>query len=691
MQFLKGQTKLMIIIMALGVLLGGCSGRNASNGDPVEPIAPGVEKGEAQALQGGFSVRSSDVQIRDLAVTRSGSLTLVATASRGVYLLEGDGNLSWEMAMSSEPLVTYLEPEGRYLAVGTAGGKLLIMDPDQTERATKSLDGPVDLISVSGDGENILIRVSGKEKEEAKEPDTLLLLNKEGEVQWEKTFPAVLDAKIAGRGNDVFINWLEEDEPMLGVFSIDGNPLWERAGQNLMSLDTEASMLFSARENQVFRYNRSGTENWSYEAEGTVNRIILARDGSRLALVITDEATQNQQLLYLNAYGEKLWSVRLPDESNVVLSPNGRQVIVSSWRQYRDDSTHVITYNQDGEEINSLGVAGRAEKMVLADRTSVLVLGLEDGRVYYLSIQDQSVQQSDVVQEMEKTVEDYYNPVSFTRGEGESLITLFFYDENASNLIPVTRRIKRTSSLLRSSIDELVRGPVQGSRLSRTIPKDAQVGVSVEEGIVQLDLPAQLDEMAGSTFITGVLDSLLFTVSQFPTVEQVRYTVDGQEQEFFGQEGMAIDEPFASRRFGRQEGERLIFAPAQSGDRYYLRMATNEFLPLRDRALIETLVRYVLAESQPFFSYNLELQDVTIENSVVHVDLAQPIRRHLGNDAESAARAAMLRDAISLTIAENAYYSQIQITVDGEIPQTSQLYLPWSSVISRPYFINLED
>ena len=683
-----------IVLVTLVLFFSGCASNNrlTGKGNPIEPIAPGSDNGEAQALQGGFSVRSSDVQIRDMDVTRSGSQTLVATASRGIYLLEGDGNLRWELGLNSDPLVTYMDPEGRYLAVGTAGGKFQMMYPDQSDRVTKEFARPVDLISVSEDGETILVRNSNhttEASEESEEQDALVLFDKQQDIRWEQSFPRVLDAKIAGEY--VFVNWLEDDEPILGMFDIDGEQIWERRERNLMTLDTDGTTLISVSDNEVFRYNRRGAEIWSYTAKGTVARVIVADDGSHLAVVVIDEATQNEQLHYLTAAGEKLWDMRLPDESDVLLSPNGSQIIVSSWRQYRDDSTQVIIYNERGQEMNTLGVAGRAQKMVLADRTSILVLGLGDGRIYYLNVRDRSTQGSDMIsEELEKGLGHYYIPVSYERAAGESLISLFFFDDMAQNLIPVTRRVERTSSLLRSSIDELIRGPVRGSLLNRTIPKDADIQVVFENGIVQLDLPKELDEMAGTTNLTGILDSLLLTVSQFPTVEKIQYTVAGQEQETFGQEGLLIDELYTPRRFGRLDGERQIFVPTQSGNRYYLRSTTREFLPLKDSALIETLVRYVLAESGPFFSYNLELRSVTVENNIVKIDLSESFNQHLENNAESAAKAAMLRDAIGLTLAES-HYPQIEITVNGSSPRTSELYLPWSMVVSRPYFVNMEE
>ena len=114
-------------------------------------------------------------------------------------------------------------------------------------------------------------------------------------------------------------------------------------------------------------------------------------------------------------------------------------------------------------------------------------------------------------------------------------------------------------------------------------------------------------------------------------------------------------------------------------------------LPLKDRALVEALTRTVLAESNGFIPRGLELQSVRIENNSVFLDFSDVFNQLIVEGPEGAARAAMIRDALALTIAENVHYSSIQITVNGKQPQRPESYLPWESMITKPYYINLED
>lgn len=464
--------------------------------------------------------------------------------------------------------------------------------------------------------------------------------------------------------------------------------MWEVRQRNLVSLDATASIVISTRGQEVMRYNNSAEEQWGYTANGTITRVIMTENGTYLGVLVTDEATHTQDLLYLDADGEKLWSKRLPPDSDVIISPDGLRVIVASWRQYRDDATQIFVYNQRGQEINVLEVAGRAQKMALAHKPGTLVMGLEDGSIYFLNVVGTA---NGSIKNTDRGLYSYYQPVSYGRDDGESRLVLYFFDENAQALIPVTRRVQKTASVLRASIDELIRGPVQGSNLHRTIPKDVTIDVKHNEGEVVIDLPQSLHDMSGSTFLTGVLDSLLLTVSQFERVLQVSFTVNGQEVDTFGQEGIVINESFIPQRFGLKDGERLVFLPTRSGERFYLRTESKALLPLKDRALVEALTRTVLTESERFLPKGFDLQSIKIENNTVFLDFTDAFNKLIIEGPEGAAQAAMIRDAFALTIAENVNYASIQITVNGKQPKRPKNYLPWESTVTKPYYINLED
>ncbi len=682
--------KIYMVTALVSLLLWttGCSRQQPAVGNPIEPLVLGESSGETQTVQGMFSIKSADIQIHDLSVTADGTLAAAGSASRSAYLLEQDGRLRWEKSFLSQPIKTYLDPAGRFMVIGTSLGELVLLNIDGTIRFEQNFNASIASLSVSSDGEWILI---GFFSSESQDINWITLLDKDGQIRWEAPFEEILAAKIVGDDNSVFINYRQEGTEFLAAFDGDGKEIWKITDCANLSVDDGGQTLAVSREDELAIYNSKGQKLWQYRAEGPVRQIVMAASGLFVGALISDVATQQQDFLYFNNEGELLWSKRLPDDSDVLVSANGKQILVSSWRQYRDDATQILVYNDKGTEVSAFEVAGRTRRMALAASASMLVLGLEDGSIYFLNISKHTASSEEAAALLPQRLQDYYAPVYFEREEGESLLTLFFFEETAQLLVPVTRRIKRTQSLLRPSITELIRGPVQGSQLQRTIPKDAQISAITKDGIVLVDLPASLDGMGGTTFLMGVLDSLLLTISQFPTVEQIRFTVDGEDKETFGQEGILIDKAYNPRRFGREGNEHLLFIPISSGTRMYLLPVSKELLPLKERALAEALVTHILNESADFLPDNVKLNSVDIHDNVVALDFNDEFASIVAENLQAAALAAALRDAFALSIAENLPYVSVRITANGkQLPQPAE-FLPWQLTLSRPYFINLED
>ncbi|NLP36757.1 MAG: PQQ-binding-like beta-propeller repeat protein [Firmicutes bacterium] len=675
----------LIILLLIALLsVAGCSPRmRYSEGKPIEPIAPGNEKGETPAV-GQFSVKSSDVQVTDLAVTADGALTVVGTAAKVVYLLQNDGTALWEKELSSVPLKTYLDPNGRFLAVGTEGGRLIVLTPEQIELYTHQFEDPVAKIAASLKDDYLVIGLNRGE-----EADHLVALSA-GEVSWEKELPGIINAIVVGEGNLLFVNWQEEEIPYLAAFSAEGELLWVKEQHQQLTTDKSGQIIVSTSDSEIICYNSNAEAIWNYEAGGRIKSVQMAQSGMYLAAVVVDESIQQEELLYLNINGNKMWQKRLPNDADILVGAEGNRVLVASWQQYQDDVTKIYLYDQQGSELNVLNVAGRAQKIAFASQANTLVVGLEDGSIYFL----ETTEKSQSFDYADKVITDYYRPVVFTKEEGATHLQLFFFDENAEYLIPVTRSIKNSQSLLRDTIQELIRGPAQNSGLVRAIPKDAEITVTESEGTVYIDLPASLDERAGTAFLQGVLDSLLYTISsiQIDTIKQIRFTVDGKEQEKFGQEGLAIGGAFIPRPFGKDSRENLIFLPHRSGMRFYLRPHTITLPDLKGEARIRAIVEKVIESYNKKFGIKVTLNSLQIQKNTVYLDFEASFNRTLTNTPLAAARAAMLRDAIALSLVENLpETTTVKFTVEGNEPNQPSHYKPWELAVRRPYYINMEN
>ncbi|NLM45428.1 MAG: GerMN domain-containing protein [Firmicutes bacterium] len=680
----------LLICIVLLFLLGGCTLRyTAQEGSPIEPITPDAEESQSSAV-GQFNVKSTEVQITDLAVTNDGSLTVVGTAAKIVYLLQHNGTALWERQLSAVPNKTYLDPEGRFLLIGTDDGRLIRMTTEKAESFTHQFDAPITQVSVSAGG-NLMLVVLSDGGEESR--DRAVLVDLQGKELWEKEADTIVNVRIAGEDNRLVLNWQEDGTSYLGAYTVEGEALWEVTQGSELNLDNSGQIIVASQEDKIVRYGQNASEIWGYVTHGTVERVVMAQSGLYLAALVKDKATQNKDLLYLNMEGRKLWQKRLPAGADFLVSEDGNRVIVSSWQEYQDDVTNIYIYNQQGEEINALDVAGRAQKMAYASKAGTLVLGLEDGSIFFLNTEEKKVPVEEPA--ADETLTDFYHPVLFSKKEGDTHLQLFFFDENASYLIPVTRIIKKGQSLLQDTISELVRGPAQNSGLLRTIPKDAVINVKIVENTVLIDLPAALDQAAGSTFLTGVLNSLLYTVSAAvetnTAVQEIRFLVDGQEKETFGREGILLEESYSPRSVFRPEKGVLLFYPRRTGERYYLLPASITFPDVKQAALLQAIVQTVVSEYNSNFRALLSVNSVLVDKQTAVVDFSAAFNDLLAGTPEAAARAAVLRDALALSLMENAAVTTVRFTVNGNAPQALPNYLLWELQVTRPYYINPEN
>lgn len=121
------------------------------------------------------------------------------------------------------------------------------------------------------------------------------------------------------------------------------------------------------------------------------------------------------------------------------------------------------------------------------------------------------------------------NPVSKIK------VDLYFADATGNNLVKESREIPKVEGIARATIEELIMGPAQGSGLSSTIPK----GTSLEDinikadgtCIVNFSPEFKANHAKGATNEALTVYSVVNTLTQFPSVHQVKFLVDGQEVE----------------------------------------------------------------------------------------------------------------------------------------------------------------
>jgi spore germination protein GerM len=133
--------------------------------------------------------------------------------------------------------------------------------------------------------------------------------------------------------------------------------------------------------------------------------------------------------------------------------------------------------------------------------------------------------------------------------DGESadqvFVELYFVKEGLS-AATVTRAVD-SPEVATNAIKALIAGPTAAeadTELSSSIPKDTLLlGLTIDNGLATIDLSREFEVGGGSFNILSRLAQVVYTLTQFPTVDQVLFHIDGQPVDVFSGEGVVLGDP----------------------------------------------------------------------------------------------------------------------------------------------------
>lgn len=136
---------------------------------------------------------------------------------------------------------------------------------------------------------------------------------------------------------------------------------------------------------------------------------------------------------------------------------------------------------------------------------------------------------------------------SLVQGEGqEGSVQVYFSDEQALHLVPVTVAAPGNGEkdLPRAAVEALLAGPPKDSGLLPTVwPGTKLLHLAVQDGLAVVDLSKEaVGYGGGTTMETLFVDSLLWTLTQFPSIHKVQLLIEGEKREYLP-EGTPIRDP----------------------------------------------------------------------------------------------------------------------------------------------------
>jgi spore germination protein GerM len=139
-----------------------------------------------------------------------------------------------------------------------------------------------------------------------------------------------------------------------------------------------------------------------------------------------------------------------------------------------------------------------------------------------------------------------------TPAETMTVRAYFFLDDAAGGdpaLVPVQRTVPKTQATARAAMMVLLAGPSDEERAARprigtVIPAGTELlGIEVSDGVATVDLSGTFESGGGTLSVLGRLAQVVYTLTQFSTVDRVRFELDGEPVTVFSSEGIILDEP----------------------------------------------------------------------------------------------------------------------------------------------------
>jgi spore germination protein GerM len=149
----------------------------------------------------------------------------------------------------------------------------------------------------------------------------------------------------------------------------------------------------------------------------------------------------------------------------------------------------------------------------------------------------------------EPTAAPTKTPKPTTASDDRTIVRAYFFlgsfTDNAG-LAPVLRELPPTPAVATAAVQQLLRGPNDAETSARPamytdIPARTRLlGLSIHDHVATVNLSKEFESGGDRASIVGRLAQVVYTVTQFPTVELVEIEIDGQPVDTIGNAGIDL-------------------------------------------------------------------------------------------------------------------------------------------------------
>lgn len=135
---------------------------------------------------------------------------------------------------------------------------------------------------------------------------------------------------------------------------------------------------------------------------------------------------------------------------------------------------------------------------------------------------------------------------STTTTKGETVDVLVFF-MRGEYVAPVRRHVPATKEVAKAAMEELIAGPTSEEKaagFTTALPdRTLFLGIALNGSVATVDLSKEYESGGGTLSMTARLGQVVYTLTQFPTVDSVLFKLDGKPVEVFSGEGLILDHP----------------------------------------------------------------------------------------------------------------------------------------------------